>query len=73
MRDRLESSIEVSGWDAQVDAASQALSWVLDGLGRAAALEQFLRRPEDERRTEWILRGGDPQNWPGPACGTPRR
>ncbi|MHB9857631.1 hypothetical protein [Streptomyces sp. YIM S03343] len=66
MRDTLEDDIIEHGWDASVDAASRALEWVLDNtpLDGEAQLRRYMERPDDERRREWIARGGDPKAWP---------
>ena len=61
MRDELEQNIEDHGWDCAVDAASQALSWV---LGERPEIGAMLHRPDDARRREWIARGGNPAHWP---------
>lgn len=64
LHERLEADIWEHGWDAGVDAASCALEWALGGAVIAEAFfQRLMDRPEDERREEWIRRGGDPRNW----------
>ena len=63
MRYELEDNIFERGWDASVEAASQALAWVL-GADIEGNLRRYTFRPDEERRREWIARGGDPKDWP---------
>jgi hypothetical protein len=63
LRNELEDNIFERGWDASVEAASQALAWVL-GSDIEGNIRQYTFRPDAERRREWIARGGDPKDWP---------
>ena len=62
MTRRLDDNIREHGWDASVDAAQRALEWAM-GATRPR-IESYMERPDDERRREWIARGGDPKDWP---------
>lgn len=66
MRADLDDNIREHGWDASVDAAVRALDWVLNpgDLGPELDLRRYAARPDDQRRREWIARGGDPKDWP---------
>ena len=63
MWDRLDNDIREHGWDATVDGAVQALAWAL-GQTDDTMLRRAMERPDAERRTEWIARGGHPKDWP---------
>lgn len=62
MSDRLNDNVREHGWDASVDAAHRALEWALGA--EWPDLPRFMTRPDDERRKEWLARGGDPAEWP---------
>jgi hypothetical protein len=64
MIDRLDENIREHGIDASVNAAQHALDWALGGAAGPKLFDLWMQRPEDERRREWIARGGDPQHWP---------
>ena len=59
---RLDDNIREHGWDASVDAAQRALEWAMGATW--PRIEGYMERPDDERRREWIARGGDPKDWP---------
>lgn len=61
----LNDDIFENGWDAGVEGALLALTWVLNTNPRQddLILAHLLERPEDERRRDWIHRGGDPNDW----------
>jgi len=62
MTRRLDDNIREHGWDASVDAAQRALEWAMGATW--PRIESYMERPDDERRREWIARGGDPKDWP---------
>lgn len=63
---RLEGDIWAQGWDPALDAASKALQWAMADtvIDFGAFVLGLIDRPEDDRRREWIARGGDPDLWP---------
>lgn len=59
----LEDSIATHGWDASIDAAARALSWAMGNDAYEATVLRYTDRPEAERRADWIVRGGKPEDW----------
>lgn len=66
MMELLEDNIAERGWDRSVDAASITLEWLFEvpSAGCEAALRRYMKRPEADRRNEWIADGGNPLEWP---------
>lgn len=63
---RLEGDIWAQGWDPSLDAASKALAWAIGStpVDLDALVRLWVDRPEEDRRREWLARGGDPEQWP---------
>jgi hypothetical protein len=67
MHHLLNNDIFENGWDAAVEGALLALVWALSSSPQDdQILNRLMERPEDERRRDWIHRGGNPNEWNPP-------